>query len=99
MKKILAAALGAGALVTMAGVAPATAAESGAMLSVLHGVPDLTVDVYVNDELTIDDFTPGTLAGPLELPAGTIRSRSPPPTRRTHRRRRSGPSTSPSRRA
>ena len=39
--------------------------------SVLHGVPDLTVDVYVNDELTLDDFAPGDLAGPLELPAGT----------------------------
>jgi hypothetical protein len=38
---------------------------------VLHGVPGLTVDVYVNDELKIDDFEPGDLAGPLELPAGT----------------------------
>ena len=72
MKKILAAALGAGALVALAGTAPATAAPTdAAMLSVLHGVPDLTVDVYVNDELTLDDFTPGELAGPLELPAGT----------------------------
>lgn len=52
--------------------APATAAEApaDASLSVLHGVPDLTVDVYVNGTLTLDDFTPGTLAGPLALPAG-----------------------------
>jgi hypothetical protein len=55
---------------------PATAAgteDSGgdvAMLSVLHGVPDTTVDVYVNGERTLDDFAPGDLAGPLELPAG-----------------------------
>ena len=63
--------LGAGALVALGAVAPAGAAESPAMLSVLHGVPDLTVDVYVNDELTLDDFAPGDLAGPLELPAGT----------------------------
>ncbi len=48
---------------------PAFAADT-AQLSVLHAVPDLTVDVYVNGELTLDDFTPGTLAGPLELPAG-----------------------------
>lgn len=68
-----AALLGAGALVAAsAGLAlPASAQEDGAQLSVLHGVPDLTVDVYVNGDLTLDDFTPGTLAGPLDLPAGT----------------------------
>jgi hypothetical protein len=71
MKKTLIAGIGAGALVALGAVAPATAAEGNAMLSVLHGVPDLTVDVYVNDELTLHDFAPGDLAGPLELPAGT----------------------------
>lgn len=51
---------------------PASAATgSSAKLSVLHGVPDLTVDVWVDGERTIDDFTPGSLAGPLDLPAGT----------------------------
>lgn len=54
---------------------PASASETGgsgdaAMLSVLHGVPDTPVDVYVNGELTLDDFAPADLAGPLELPAG-----------------------------
>ncbi|MBO3086149.1 DUF4397 domain-containing protein [Cellulomonas fengjieae] len=61
------------ALVGLAAV-PASAAPSSpnaALLSVLHGVPDLTVDVWVNGERTLDDFTPGSLAGPLELPAGT----------------------------
>ncbi|WP_394552007.1 DUF4397 domain-containing protein [Agromyces sp. MMS24-JH15] len=71
MKKILAAAIGAGTLVALGAVGPANAAEGTAQLSVLHGVPGLTVDVYVNDALTIDDFEPGDLAGPLELPAGT----------------------------
>ena len=70
MKKILAAAIGTGALVVLGAVAPAHAAEGPATLSVLHGVPGLTVDVYVNDELTLDDFKPGDLGGPLELPAG-----------------------------
>lgn len=60
-----------GALVTLGGIAPAQAADDVAMLSVLHGVPDLTVDVYVNDKLTLDDFKPGDLAGPLELAPGT----------------------------
>jgi hypothetical protein len=31
------------------------------------------VDVYVNDKLTLDDFKPGDLAGPLDLPAGTYK--------------------------
>jgi len=68
-----AALIGAGALVAAsAGLAiPVSAQEDGAQLSVLHGVPGLTVDVYVNGDLTLDDFTPGTLAGPLDLPAGT----------------------------
>jgi hypothetical protein len=66
--------LGAGALfAATAGLTLPAAAANGndAQLSVLHGVPDLTVDVYVNGDLTLDDFTPGTLAGPLDLPAGT----------------------------
>ncbi len=51
--------------------APAQAAEGDAKVSVLHAVPGLTVDVYVDGERTINDFKPGTLAGPLELPGGT----------------------------
>ncbi len=50
--------------------APALAADD-AKLSVFHGVPGLTVDVYVDGDLTLDDFEPGDLAGPLDLPAGT----------------------------
>ncbi len=52
--------------------AAATAVEEGtAELSVLHGIPGLTVDVYVNGDLTLDDFAPGDLAGPLVLDPGT----------------------------
>lgn len=50
--------------------APAENHGSSAMLSVLHAVPDTPVDVYVDGELTLDDFAPAELAGPLELPAG-----------------------------
>ncbi|MDH3306342.1 MAG: DUF4397 domain-containing protein [Acidimicrobiia bacterium] len=49
---------------------PAGAQASGGMVSVIHGIPGLTVDVYVNDALTLEDFAPGDVAGPLELPAG-----------------------------
>ena len=51
---------------------PAGAATPGnASLSVLHGVPDLMVDVYVNGTLTLDNFAPGDVAGPLDLAPGT----------------------------
>ena len=50
--------------------APATAATP-AQLSVFHAVPGQTVDVYVNKKLTLDNFTPSSMAGPLELAAGT----------------------------
>ncbi len=61
---------GAGALVWAALASPAQAAET-AQLSVLHAVPGLTVDVYVNGERTLNNFKPGNLAGPLSLGAGT----------------------------
>jgi hypothetical protein len=65
----------AGLTLALAAALPVTAASAAtpgnASLSVLHGVPGLTVDVWVNGERTLDDFTPGTLAGPLDLPPGT----------------------------
>ena len=53
--------------------APSAAADTAddAVLSIMHGVPDTTVDVWVDEELTVDDFEPGDMAGPLDLPAGT----------------------------
>jgi Domain of unknown function (DUF4397) len=70
MRGKLAALLGATAVVWAGLAAPAYAAD-GVKLSVLHGVPGLTVDVYVNGERTLNDFKPGTLAGPLDLDAGS----------------------------
>jgi hypothetical protein len=58
------------AALLLAPAAPASAAED-ATVSVLHGVPGLTVDVYANGEELIPDFAPGTLTDPLRLPAGT----------------------------
>lgn len=65
---VLAAAAG---LTAGAGFMTPAAAADTAQLSVLHAVPDTPVDVYVNGALTLDDFTPGTLAGPLDLPSGS----------------------------
>jgi uncharacterized protein DUF4397 len=53
----------------VAGAQPALAAEN-AKVSVVHGIPDQPVDVYVNGKKTIPDFQPGKVAGPLSLPAG-----------------------------
>lgn len=55
-------------------VAPAGAgmAQSNAgQVIVVHGVPDLAVDVYVNGDLTLEGFDFGDVAGPIDLPEGT----------------------------
>lgn len=49
---------------------PAAAADT-AEVYVVHGVPGLTVDVYVDGQRALDDFQPETVAGPLDLPAGS----------------------------
>ncbi|MFY1695316.1 MULTISPECIES: DUF4397 domain-containing protein [unclassified Solwaraspora] len=48
---------------------PAFAATSD--VSVVHGIPGTPVDVYVNGERTLENFQPGDVAGPLELPEGS----------------------------
>lgn len=68
MRKTAALALAGG--LTLAFAAPALADNHDATVYVLHGVPDATVDVYVNGDLTLDDFAPGTLTEGLTLPAG-----------------------------
>lgn len=70
MRKSMIAAAAAGSVLAASIAAPAFADDHEAQLSVLHGIPGLTVDVYVNGALTLDDFAPGDLAGPLSLPAG-----------------------------
>ncbi|MFC8349867.1 DUF4397 domain-containing protein [Streptomyces sp. NPDC057280] len=47
------------------------AADDQATVSVLHGVPGLTVDVYAGDKELIPDFKPGTLTDPMKLDAGS----------------------------
>ena len=57
------------ALAPAAFALPAYAAEE-ATVSILHGVPGATVDVYANGDSLLTDFEPGTLTDPVMLPAG-----------------------------
>ena len=70
-------ALLAGIAVAAAGVLlaapPAGAAAGTATVSVVHGIPNTPVNVFVNGKDTLKDFKPGTVAGPLQLPAGNYR--------------------------
>ncbi len=74
-RKIATAAAGA-CVLSLAVAVPAsaggTAQEDGkASVSVFHGVPGLTVDVYANGNELIPDFEPGTLTEPQSLDPGT----------------------------
>lgn len=71
MRYKLLAGLAAGFIATVGIAAPAQAiSPTTANLYVLHAVPELTVDVWVEGEVLLEDFTPGTLTDPLDLPAG-----------------------------
>lgn len=49
----------------------AHAGEDDAAVTVVHGVPGLTVDVYVNGSLAIPGFEPGTITDPLPFAPDT----------------------------
>jgi hypothetical protein len=68
MRRIM---LAVAAAVLLGAVVPASASPGTATLTVLHGLPHFTADVYVNGKLTLDGFKPEEAAGPLQLPAGT----------------------------
>ena len=46
--------------------AAASATDKG-KLTVVHAVPGLTVDVYADDDLLLEDFKPGTITHPVRL--------------------------------
>ncbi|MHA6511061.1 DUF4397 domain-containing protein [Tessaracoccus sp. Z1128] len=63
----------AGSLALAAVAAPAALAHADdhtATVSILHGVPGATVDVYANGAELLTNFAPGTLTDPQMLPAG-----------------------------
>ncbi len=70
MRRMLAVGLGLGLLLALAVPATAGAATTDGTVYVVHGVPGVPVDVYVNGNKQLPNFQPGTVAGPLTLPAG-----------------------------
>jgi|SRR5579875_206586 hypothetical protein len=76
MPKLAAASLAAGVLALTAGAAaavavPASAATGDATVTIVHGIPNTPVDVYANGNKILSDFMFKTVAGPLQLPAGS----------------------------
>lgn len=71
----------------------ASAADGNATVTVVHGIPNTPVDVYVDGSKALSDFTFKTVTKPLSLPAGahaiavrkagapSSAARSSPPTR------------------
>lgn len=69
-------ALAGAAALSLSATAPVLAAHTAesadqATVSVFHGVPGLTVDVFANGKELLPDFKPGTLTEPLKLDAGS----------------------------
>lgn len=63
-----------GLLAMVLALVPATAAfaqSAEGEVIVVHGVPDLAVDIYVNGELTFENSEFGDVFGPLALPEGS----------------------------
>jgi hypothetical protein len=64
------------ALVFMVPLVPGGVAEakpSDATVTVLHGLPHFTADIYVNGKLVLDGFKPKSLTDPLPLAPGSYR--------------------------
>lgn len=59
-----------------AGIATATPAYAAdSKVSVVHGIPDTPVDVYVNGEKTLENFEPGDVAVRWTCQRGSTTSR------------------------
>jgi hypothetical protein len=58
-------------LIGLLGATPSSAQAGTAQVVVVHGIPDTTVDVYVDDKLTLDNFAFKTVTDPVTLPAGS----------------------------
>jgi Domain of unknown function (DUF4397) len=70
LRRLLALSGAAALSLTFFGIGSAQAADN-ATVSILHGVPGATVDVYANGDALLKNFKPGTLTDPQMLPAGS----------------------------
>jgi hypothetical protein len=72
MKRIaVAAVLAIAAGTAVLGIGGVAGAADNASVTVVHGIPKTPVNVFVNGKITLRNFAPGTVAGPLSLPAGS----------------------------
>lgn len=69
MRRYLTVLVSAAIALTLMAVPASAATQPHGVVTVVHGVPDLTVDVYLNGELALEDFATETITGPLLLPA------------------------------
>jgi hypothetical protein len=58
---------------TVFGAGGVANAADDASVTVVHGIPKTPVNVFVNGKITLKNFQPGTVAGPLSLPAGSYK--------------------------
>ncbi|WP_121717305.1 DUF4397 domain-containing protein [Streptomyces sp. E5N91] len=59
------------ALTAPAAMAAPEQTQDTGLVSVFHGIPGTTVDVYANGDELLGDFQPGTVTDPRSLDAGT----------------------------
>lgn len=67
---IAALAVMAAAVMAIPSLTSSASAAANSDVYVVHGIPGVNVDVYVNGALTLSDFKPEEVKGPLSLPAG-----------------------------
>jgi Domain of unknown function (DUF4397) len=59
------------ALLLVAMPIPAWAQTESSTVTIVHGLPEFTADIYVNGELLLSGFQPEEATDPMELPADT----------------------------
>jgi hypothetical protein len=59
------------ALLLVAMPTPAWAQAESSTVTIVHGLPEFTADIYVDGELLLSGFQPEEATDPLDLPAGT----------------------------
>jgi len=66
----------AAAVMAMAAISITTAGAADSSVTIVHGIPGVPVDVYAGGttpgDRILTDFQPGTIAGPLAVPEGSL---------------------------
>ena len=76
-----------------AAMTAASASQDRPSISIIHGLPGFTADIYLDDELLLDGFRPTQATDPMKLDRGHLRRRHPRAGRA--RRLRAGPVRQP----